>query len=193
MPVVPLTIQVQYPYRSTGSATATNVLHFLDIGGAFSQANMDALAQAWRDEMEAALSDDWALGGSVRCLDLSVDPPAELYADAPENFGDIAGTALPPASTAVISLSAGASRRRRGRIYFPGQSETNYDIDGNMQSGYVATLGASFVLAATAIATNCGYVPAVYSRVDGVSRAVVSTGVDDVLDTQRRRQQRLVT
>lgn len=193
MPVVPLTLQVQYPYRSTGSATATNVLHFLDIGGAFSQANMDDLCQAWRDEMEAALSDDWALGGTVRCLDLSQDPPAEIYADAPENFGDISGDALTPASTAVVSLSAGASRRRRGRIYFPGQVESNYDLDGNMQAGYVALLAASFSLAATAIATNSGYVPAVYSRVDGVSRAVTSFGVDDVLDTQRRRQQRIST
>lgn len=193
MPVVPLTLQVQFPYRTAGAATAVNVLHFLDIGGAFSQSNMDTLCQAWRDEMEAPLSDDWTLGGTVRCLDLSSDPPGEIYADAPENFGDVTGNALPPACAAVISLSAGADRRRRGRIYFPGQTGANYTADGIMSPSYVSLLAASFTLAATAIATNCGYVPAVYSRTDGVSRAVQSAGVEDVLDTQRRRQQRLAS
>jgi len=192
VPVVPLTLRVEQTYRSTGAATATNVLHFLDIGGAFTQTNMDDLVTAWTAAISPIINANWVVDGIVRCLDLSSDPPGEIWTDTSPNNGGTAGSALPPACTACVTLSAGASRRRRGRMYLPGMTEDDWTDDGFADTGVPTAIGAAVADAIGDVATACGYVQAVYSRVDGVSRAISSIAVDSVLDTQRRRQSRLV-
>lgn len=193
MPVVPLTARLEQTYRSTGAATATNVLHFITLGGTFTQAVMDDLQLAWSSAMDNVLNANWLIEGAIRCLDLRVDPPDEIFTANADDAGQVTGPALPPACAAVISTSGGANRRRRGRIYLPGMTESEWSDDGQAGTGVAAAIADAFEDFATAAVSSAGWVPAVYSRTDGVSRVVTSFTVDGNLDTQRRRQQRLAT
>lgn len=191
MPVVPLTARFEMEMRSTGAATAFNILHLLDIGGTFNQAMVDDVVTAWITELGPVVNANWVLQGTVRALDLSVDPPTELYSDVSNANGGTSGSALPPACCAVISLVAGAARRRRGRIYLAGQTESEWTDDGQEAAAQASDIANAFTDFATAVASGPGYVPAVYSRADGVARVVQTINVDGTLDTQRRRQARL--
>lgn len=179
------------PYRSTGAATAYNILHFFDIGGDFDQGTMDGLVNDWADAINPILNANWEVGGTTRCLDLSTDPPGEIFAAGTADDGGVSGPALPPACCACVSLSAGASRRRRGRIYLPGMTESQWSDDGLAGSGVAPAIAAAVQSAATVIPSEHGWALAVYSRLDGVARVVQTLSVDGVLDTQRRRQARL--
>lgn len=179
------------PTYNASGATAANVMALVSIGGDFDQASVDGIAASWEDNMKQSLNANWFLDSSHRFVDLSVDPPDELFGASAGDNGSIPGGALPPASACVLSLVAGGGRRRKGRIYFPGQSESQWSDIGTDIANYGTGLSGHFVDYATDIATGFGWLPAVYSRVDGVVRAVQSFGVDDVLDTQRRRQQRI--
>jgi hypothetical protein len=193
VPIVADTVRLEFEYRSSGAASAMNVIHARSIGGNFDEATMLELRNEWALQMKEVINANWIIDGTTRCLDLSVDPPDEIFADSDDAFGLVAGTALPPACTAVISLSAGTSRRRRGRIYLPGMTESKYSDDGQALAGFAGDVIVQAGECFTNWATNSGWVAAVYSRADGVSRGVSTLTVDGNLDTQRRRQGRLAT
>src|SRR5512145_1488112 len=130
-----------------GVATATNVVHFIDIGGAFNQSNMDELVDLWVDNIAPVINANWSLSRAVRCLDLSVDPPDEIISAGGAGAGGETGSALPPACAAVATLIAGSSRRRRGRIYFAGMTEAAWTDTGQSTGGFDTDL-ANAVLAA---------------------------------------------
>lgn len=191
MPVVPLTSQLVVEYSGPGGATAANILHFLSIGGDFDSTAGDIIAQAWGVLHEAIGHEDWNFLSSTLWKDLSVDPADELVLANTPISGDATGGVLPAQCAACISLNAGGGRRRKGRIYYPGIAESYVD-DGSL---FVGTFGPAVLSEFTTFATTCavdaGWVPAVYSRTDGVARAVASVGIDSVVDTQRRRVERL--
>lgn len=170
-----------------------NVVHFKSIGGVFDNATMLEIRNAWALQLKEVLNANWIIDGTTRFLNLDDDPPEEIFADSDDTFGLVTGSALPPACCAVVSLSAGVGRRRRGRIYLPGMTESSWSDDGQSVGGFAGDIIVAVGAAIEDIATDSGYVAAVYSRADGVARAISSLTVDDNLDTQRRRQARLDT
>jgi hypothetical protein len=70
-------------------------------------------------------------------------------------------------------------------------TESSFD-DVGVSLGSIDTLMADeFIDYAGEIASTWGWAPAVYSRTDNAVRAVTSFYIGPVLDTQRRRQERV--
>lgn len=193
MPVVPNCAQLVPEYGGGSGATAVNVLHFLDIGGGFDQANGDYILQAWIDFWTTIACDQWSVSGLAKWRDLSVDPIDELVAVATGEGGDGSDAPSPAQATPVLSLICkAAGRRGRGRIYLPGMGQEQA-YGSTMITSYVALAVANFGTFSSDIAVNAGWVPAVYSRTDGLARPVVAIDMSRIVDTQRRRAERLET
>lgn len=191
MPVVPLTSQFVFGYSGSGGVTAANIVAFLNIGGDFDSTAGDIIGDAWANFYETVGHEDWSFLSNSLWKDLRTDPADELVIDHAVGTGDATGGVLPAQCAAVLGLSAGGGRRRKGRIYIPGIAESYVDDGSRLVNTYAPAAVAAFQDFATTCAVDAGWVPAVYSRTDGVARAVSSIGMDDVIDTQRRRVNRL--
>lgn len=187
------TRQLVPTYLADDGAQAANVLHFLSTGGTFSQANGDTIFGLWAAFWEAIANEGWTIGGTAAWRNLAVDPPDELVAEGTSVNGVGTGDHLPASCAAVISLyGVSGGRRGRGRIYLPGLGEG--DVNGSLLgSGLITAIINGFQDFATDIASATGHVPAIYSRLDGASRVVQAISVDGVIDSQRRRAQRLAS
>lgn len=191
MPAVPLTSRLVATYNDAEGATAANVLHLLNIGGDFDEATGDGLAQLWADFFELYSVSSWAIDTALEWTNLAIDPPDSLIVTTAGNSGDSVNPSLPANVAACLSLSAASGGRSgRGRIYLPGISE-EYVTNSSLSNPFITATIAGFVSFATQAAVEHGWVPAVYSRTDGISRSVLSVGMSTVVDTQRRRSQRL--
>lgn len=191
MPPVVGTSRLVATYGGPDGASAANVLHFVTIGGDFDQATGDAIAEAWGDFFEVWGQQSWSIDESLEWADLREDPPEVLTVTSNGNAGDSTQESLPANVSSCLSIAAGSGGRSgRGRIYLPGIS-SEYVISSKLTSGFISATVAAYLAFASDVATNHGWVPAVYSRTEGVSRIVLSVGMSDVVDTQRRRTQRL--
>jgi hypothetical protein len=191
MPEVPGLLQLVPTYTGPEGATAANVLSFAFAGGDFDQSTVDDIAQAWEDFWVLFASDEWVIDAGMQATWFDIDPPGELLALNGGSAGSDTSDPLPPACAIVVSLRTSEnSRRGRGRFYLPGVPDSGVSTGGILVGSLVTDLLTDF----QAFGTACfvvGFVPAVYSRTDGVQRAVSTVSVDPVLDTQRRRQNRL--
>jgi hypothetical protein len=191
MPVVPDTIQMVPTYFGVGGVTAANVIHFRQAGGAFDQSSCDEVILEWDQFTHSVMSDDWTLDDSARFLDLSQDPPDEIFGTNNSQSGVVTGGPLPAQCAAVLSISGGGGRRRAGRIYLPGIAELSVNDNSRLDSTMVTALQSGLAQFIVDVFSNVGWALAVYSRVNGTSVPVTSVAVDDVIDTQRRRVNRL--
>jgi len=104
---------------------------------------------------------------------------------------DSTGVLLPPQLAVVCSLRTGvlASRAERGRFYMPGPASDALDT-GVLATAtvgtYITGLGAMF-----SAMTGAGLSPAIYSRSAHTVKLVTEYDVGNVLDTQRRRRDKL--
>jgi len=152
---------------------------------------MDVIAEAWNDYVTSGMHEDWAVDPTMLAEDIRTDPPSAIIATCTGNNGVGTGNPLPAQCTWVLSLRAATGGRRgRGRVYLPGIGEGDVDDSSKVSALYVSGQVADFTTFSIATAV-VGWVPAVYSRTDGVVRVVASIGGDRVIDTQRRRVQRL--
>lgn len=191
MAAVANTAQLVPTYACSDGTTAANVLAFHSIGGDFDTASGDYILNAWLSFWKQMSNVHWLIDATALWKDLSVDPADELVAVCVPDAGDGSGDTLPSNCAWVISLHAGSGGRRgRGRIYVPGLGEG--DADGSvLASAFISLALSEYAAFSLDIATNTGWVPAVYSRTDGVSRVIQSIDVDSTVDSQRRRAQRL--
>lgn len=187
MPIVPLTTRIAIEYRAPGGDSAFNILHIVSLGGTFSQANMDDIADAWAAFWAPQANDNWQLTGAYQCLHLATDPPGELFAAGADDNGQGSGDVLPASCALVVSLSAGSGRRRKGRIYLPGIGDGDVDDLSRISSAFAGQVVADFTTFAATIGSDNGWLPAVYSREDGVARVATVVSVGTRIDTQRRR------
>lgn len=110
----------------------------------------------------------------------------------------VAGTAtvgnLPPQCSIVVSLrTAFASRSDRGRYYLPAISSDQLTPAGRLSSTPQNAILSAVVAAHSAeILVGAGCPLVVYSRKNRAVEPVVSIDVGDVIDTQRRRRDKLV-
>lgn len=191
MPAVTGGAQFVATYVGPGGATAANIHALANIGGDFDQAAVDNIADAWADFWSAFASDEWSLNAGMEFRDLRVDPYDVLIA----GNGAVAGTDSSdpelPAIAAVVSISAATGGRRgKGRMYLPGVPASSTSTGGTLDAGFITATLADYVTFSVAVAGE-GWVPAVYSRSDGVVRGVATVGMSPIVDTQRRRQGRL--
>jgi len=120
-------------------------------------------------------------------------PTVEVYANAEEGDGEVAGDPLPKQTCGIITKRTPlAGRRFRGRMYVPFPSEASNDTDANPVAGYLAALAAlagqvaDIVLVGTLPSTS-SMTPVIYHRSTQTTTDLVSCSVNDRWATQRRR------
>lgn len=193
MAVVPLGYQLVPTYLGPAGATAASVLNFINIGGDYDTDAGDGILGLWEEYWAGVSSSDWAIDTSAVWRDMTTDPADELFATGSGRDGDSTSDAAPAQCCVVASLSAGGGRRRKGRVYLPGLSLEYILSSAILLTALVEYVADEYVTFATACGVNHGFLPAVYSRLDGVVHPVTGVSADDVIDTQRRRGERLAT
>lgn len=104
------------------------------------------------------------------------------------------GSALPPQCSTVVTLRTPfASRSDTGRFYLPGPNSTNTTAVGRLLPAAASSIAARLVAAFEAgNAAALGVTLIVYSRTHRSTTEVNAIDVGDVVDTQRRRRDKLV-
>lgn len=191
MPVVPSSALVIPTYTGPGGATAANVLAFRSIGGAFDATRMDFIAAEWADFWQAFAADAWSIDVDAEARNLTSDPYGVFIANTGGGTGSDSSDSETPAVAMCVSTQSGSGGRRgRGRFYLPGVPISSIDEAGLIDSGFITATLADYASFGASIA-GVGWVPAVYSRTDGLTRVVESASISPYVDTQRRRQGRL--
>lgn len=152
----------------------------------------------WNANLKAC----WGSNGSLQKVKAyyydSITGPAGAVGES--TGGPVAGSGsltMPPQCSVVASLLTGiAGRRTRGRIYWPrvtGSLDAGFKISGTPVPALLAPAFADF-LEDTALASGLeGLQPVVVSKVGaGALTTVSSVSVGDIIDTQRRRRDKLV-
>lgn len=124
-------------------------------------------------------------------------PSVESFANVLFGPGTVAGDALPPQISGLVSLiTASAGRNYRGRKYipFPGESD---NAAGNCTGGYVTAInligqGWATSITVTAGASNAQFDPVIWHRgptLANTSTPIISWFGHSAFATQRRRGQ----
>jgi len=189
-------------FQATGAFAAANVLNFKsDTDTAWSEGELttlgDALAAWWITYMAAITSSQYSLAS----VDLrGLDSAEAAYASVTVNDqGDAAGDALPLNCCAVVTLRTPfTGRSARGRVYVSGLAESHSN-NSTLTTAYGDALDdawSNFLIEVNGDSPGQLCVLSRYS--DGAARAtavpyvVTSASLRDrVVDTQRRRIQRL--
>ena len=193
---------MRYGIVSQGVFSWANVLHFVHNGGtAWTAAELQALGDAlslwWINNLAIATASVYGLL-SIELRGMESQEAA--YASLTVNdAGDAAGDPLPINTAAVITLStAFTGRSARGRIYHAGLAESQ-SSGSALLPAVVTTLNAAYGLLVSDFPNDTAGSLCVLSRTaNGVPRVTASPYVvtdaslrDAVLDTQRRRIERL--
>ena len=191
MAAVPDTAQLVVQYSGAGGVTAANVLNFTHIGGDFDSDTATFIQGNWQAYWSTLGVQDYLCLGGSSFRDLRDDPADEVFAGGVDLDGQATSNPLPAQCAICVSVHAGGGRRRRGRIYLPGIADEYVGDDSRYTTGVVTAAVDGIEDFTTEVAVNGGWLLAVYSRMDGVSRGVQEFSCDGVVDTQRRRVERL--
>jgi hypothetical protein len=93
-------------------------------------------------------------------------------------------------ATVISLLTASATRHGRGRFYLPPLA-ASFLLNGKLNSTAMTTLDTAWTAFFDSLNTD-GVNPVVRNRTGHVSTPVTSARVGDVIDTQRRRRNKLV-
>src|SRR5688572_7169294 len=191
MPIVPDCILMIPEYLGAGGATAANVIALLNFGDEPEGETLQGIAAGWEQVVETYMSNQWAIQGDTQFLFLGTDPPGEEFGGNAGLAGTTSGGALPAQCSICLSTVAGGGRRRKGRIYLPGVSEGTVDDLSNISSTVRTAILDELTNWIANILQPADCTLGVYSRLDGVVRPVSSASISPVIDTQRRRVERL--
>lgn len=184
-------------------------------GNTITDGDMDAIAQA----MRGSFYDSRIYSSPLYTLDVikiyavHQAQDGKWYAGSPNAYypkvatpGSAAKTMPPDVACAVSFFTATRGVKGRGRVYVGPIAQTSLDNDGRLSNAAVTSLGTSFQTALNSIRaiggpTTYRYTPIVWHRVG--DKAGLETGrrgsviarveVNDVLDTQRRRDKQAFT
>lgn len=166
--------------------TAANIKTAID-------ANFNNLWISWRSHVFASCA---VTDRELQTIDLATGKvtgvlPLNLPTDPAGN--NSAGQPLPPQCSIVMSLrTSGAGRSQRGRFYLPGLGTSQVSSTGRLISTERAAFVDPFktyVDAMMAAITDLHL--SVYSRKLGSGDDVLKVDMGDVIDTQRRRRNKL--
>jgi len=93
-------------------------------------------------------------------------------------------------ATVITLLTASATRHGRGRFYLPPLA-ASFLLNGKLNSTAMTTLDTAWTAFFDSLNTD-GVNPVVRNRTGHISTPVTSARVGDVIDTQRRRRNKLV-
>lgn len=124
-----------------------------------------------------------------------LSPTIDVYTTGLPVAGTVTGDNLPGENAVLLSLrTANIGRSYRGRMYLPPITETN--LAGQLSSGTATTIAEQFVglvrdLQTTGAAGAARADTVVWSRVLSASSLVTQVKCDEIIRSQRRRNQRL--
>lgn len=151
----------------------------------------DALTAAWTGGMASLTTPevDLTLASAA-----SIDPATDGQITRVEVVLALTGTAdaemLPFQCATVVSLlTNSATRHGRGRFYLPPLHADNL-LNGRLSPTCMTTLDTAWTAYFDSLDTD-GVTPVVRNRTGHVSTTVTSARIGDVIDTQRRRRNKL--
>jgi hypothetical protein len=152
----------------------------------------DALTAAWGAGMDDITTPEVDLTlASVATLDPATDGQITRAEVVLALTGVNAGEMLPFQCATVISLlTASATRHGRGRFYLPPLAVDTV-TNGRTNAATITILDTAWTAFFDSLNTD-GVSPVVRNRTGHISTAVTSARVGDVIDTQRRRRNKLV-
>jgi hypothetical protein len=152
----------------------------------------DALTACWAAGMDDVTTADIDLTlASVAALDPATDGQLTRVEVVLALTGVDAGEMLPFQCATVISLlTASATRHGRGRFYLPPLAVSTLDT-GKLSASAITSLDTAWTAFFDSLNTD-GVSPVVRNRTGHISTPVTSARVGDVIDTQRRRRNKLV-
>lgn len=175
------------------SVHATGSISTGDAADVFS----GALSALWTDHLDAYYPSSTEITtASAGLLDPITGKQQQRVDTATTLAGiDDAGVALPPQLSVVVSLIATLGLLGgRGRFYLPAPTSTAIDAQ-QLSSTALTAFGAGVAAMMTQLTTG-GLTPVIYHRpgspLAGTSSTVASYRIDSVVDTQRRRRNKLV-
>lgn len=158
---------------------------------------------AMHSQWNTGITNFWAEATALFCTDVEatrsttveLDPVTGSQLTGAETVRTDAGTStatcLPFQCAPVVSLrTATLSRAGRGRFYLPSLAVDQVDA-GRMAGAAQTTLADAAELLLTGL-TSAGGTVVIYHRANGTTTPVTSLDVGDVIDTQRRRRNKLV-
>ena len=166
-----------------------NVLHYKRAGG-WTQPQLQDLAsfvmEVWKDNLRLVLANTISIL-DVSATDISVENGVQaLVSCATDCTGGIAQASAPANATSTISWRTGRTGRRyRGRTYPAGYLDGHINDDSTIQSQLLLSL----LQYAGNLAFNVPHAGllAVASKIVQAAEPVLTSVLENVLDTQRRR------
>jgi len=151
----------------------------------------DALTAAWGAGMDDLTTADVDLTlASAATIDPATDGQITRVEVVLALTGVGAGEMLPFQCATVVSLlTASATRHGRGRFYLPPLAALVLD-GGRISAASLAVLDTAWTAFFDSLNTD-GVTPVVRNRTGHVSTTVTSARIGDVIDTQRRRRNKL--
>ncbi len=151
----------------------------------------DALTAAWGAGMDDVTTADVDLTlASAATIDPATDGQITRVEVVLALTGVGAGEMLPFQCATVVSLlTASATRHGRGRFYLPPLAALVLD-GGRISAASLAVLDTAWTAFFASLNTD-GVTPVVRNRTGHISTTVTSARIGDVIDTQRRRRNKL--
>lgn len=152
----------------------------------------DAVVALWTGQLDALVSPDITVT-EVSTAELGLDTGMQLtrVIDDVSLPGVATGAMLPFQCAAAVSFRTQfATRWGRGRLYLPPLSADVLSA-GRLSASAQGTILAAMQAAFTALQGD-GLNPVIWSRTKLTTYPIVSIDVGDVIDTQRRRRNKLV-
>jgi len=186
-------------YRHVASGTYPGeewsfTLHTLTAADlATAQSNWgDALAALWTDSLDAVIATDVVLTEyTTASLTEATGKQISRLSDDVSLAGVHALPSLPAQCSLVASWrSDTATRGGRGRMYLPAMA-TSIMSGGKASAGTITTVVAA-VKAMMDVLVADAQTPVLYSRLTHTTTAITKFDVGDVIDTQRRRRDKLI-
>jgi hypothetical protein len=106
--------------------------------------------------------------------------------------GSYVGNMIPPQCAVVVSERTDlATHEGRGRVYLPATGVGSLTATGQLNSTAQANAAAAWGHALSGMLT-AGYQPVIYHRASRSGTNIISVDVGQVIDTQRRRRDKLI-
>jgi len=152
----------------------------------------NAITALWTGKLDALITTNVSLTQvSTASMDQATGKQISRLIGAVTHPGTIATATLPPqCSVAVSWMSNTATRAGRGRMYLPVYAAAT--LNSGRLSAATVTATVAAVKAMTDVLVGAALTPVLYGRTSKATTPIAQFNVGDVVDTQRRRRDKLI-